>query len=74
MSGENETRRAMREKIVCEHMASENTHDFRVTMGAFSRPRYEIGSSGDDKSIFCERVYFDWATILRHLGLMPETA
>lgn len=28
----------------------------------------------DDKGITCERVYFDQATILRQLGLMPEAA
>jgi len=28
----------------------------------------------DDEAITCERVYFDQATILRQLGLMPEAA
>lgn len=145
VSTEVETRRAMREAIVREHMASENTHDFKVTMGTFSHPRYEIIPSGaifdgkeevdhyfvasrkvfpdqrnelialhhsddavivefwllgthkgrmgpieptgremrcrmtaffffDDKGIVCERVYFDQATILRQLGLLPEAA
>jgi steroid delta-isomerase-like uncharacterized protein len=39
--------RERREAIVREHMASENTHDFDVTMGTFDHPRYEIVPTGD---------------------------
>ena len=30
-----------------EHMESENTHDFDVTMGTFHHPRYEIIPTGE---------------------------
>jgi steroid delta-isomerase-like uncharacterized protein len=33
--------------IVREHMESENTHDFDVTMATFDHPRYEIIPTGD---------------------------
>src|SRR5262249_2046277 len=39
--------RARREAVVREHMESENTHDFDVTMGTFAHPRYEIIPTGD---------------------------
>ncbi|MCW3017535.1 MAG: hypothetical protein JWO02_4627 [Solirubrobacterales bacterium] len=39
--------RTAREAVVHEHMASENTHDFDVTMGTFGHPRYEIIPTGD---------------------------
>jgi steroid delta-isomerase-like uncharacterized protein len=39
--------RATRERIVLEHMESENRHEFDVTMGTFHHPRYEIVSTGD---------------------------
>jgi steroid delta-isomerase-like uncharacterized protein len=34
--------RRKREQIVREHMESENTHDFDVTMKTFAHPRYEL--------------------------------
>jgi steroid delta-isomerase-like uncharacterized protein len=39
--------RARRESIVREHMESENRHEFDVTLGTFSHPRYEIVPTGD---------------------------
>src|SRR5882757_11484004 len=39
--------RARREALVIEHMESENTHDFDVTMGTFHHPRYEIIPTGE---------------------------
>jgi steroid delta-isomerase-like uncharacterized protein len=33
--------------MVREHMESENTHDFDVTMATFGHPRYEIIPTGD---------------------------
>jgi steroid delta-isomerase-like uncharacterized protein len=33
--------------IVREHMESENTHDFDVTMATFDHPRYEIIPTGE---------------------------
>jgi steroid delta-isomerase-like uncharacterized protein len=134
--------RETRERIVREHMESENRHEFDVTMGTFAHPRYEIVPTGevydgaeevdryysesraafpdqrneliamyhaDDavlvefwlkgthegefrgippthkaftcrclaifafegEGLVCERVYFDTATILRQLGLLP---
>jgi steroid delta-isomerase-like uncharacterized protein len=39
--------RERRLAIVREHMASENTHDFDVTMATFDHPRYEIVPTGD---------------------------
>ncbi len=39
--------RKRREAVVREHMESENTHDFDVTMGTFDHPRYEIIATGD---------------------------
>jgi steroid delta-isomerase-like uncharacterized protein len=39
--------RERREGIVREHMESENTHDFDVTLATFEHPRYEIVPTGD---------------------------
>ena len=41
------TERERREAIVREHMDSENTHDFDVTLETFDHPRYEIIPTGD---------------------------
>src|SRR4051812_3601564 len=40
-------RRERRERIVREHMESENRHEFDVTMATFHHPRYEIVPTGD---------------------------
>ena len=40
--------RAERERLVREHMESENTHDFDVTLATFAdHPRYEIIPTGE---------------------------
>jgi steroid delta-isomerase-like uncharacterized protein len=39
--------RERREKIVWEHMLSENEHDFDTTLATFDHPRYEIVPTGD---------------------------
>lgn len=39
--------REKRERIVREHMDSENRHEFDATMGTFHHPRYEIVPTGD---------------------------
>lgn len=39
--------RKTRERIVREHMESENRHEFDVTMGTFHHPRYELIATGD---------------------------
>jgi steroid delta-isomerase-like uncharacterized protein len=39
--------RERRLAIVREHMESENTHEFNVTMATFDHPRYEIIPTGD---------------------------
>jgi steroid delta-isomerase-like uncharacterized protein len=36
-----------RERIVREHMESENRHEFDVTMATFEHPRYEIVPTGE---------------------------
>jgi steroid delta-isomerase-like uncharacterized protein len=36
-----------REKIVREHMESENDHDYETTMGTFEHPRYELIGTGE---------------------------
>jgi steroid delta-isomerase-like uncharacterized protein len=41
------TLRETRERIVREHMESENRHEFDVTMATFHHPRYEIVPTGD---------------------------
>jgi nucleoside phosphorylase len=38
--------RARREAVVREHMESENRHEFDVTLGTFSHPRYELVATG----------------------------
>ena len=41
-------RREQREQLVREHMESENTHDFDVTLATFAdHPRYEIVATGE---------------------------
>jgi steroid delta-isomerase-like uncharacterized protein len=51
MAAEGTTRgaalRERREEIVREHMESENHHDFDVTIGTFSHPRYELVATGE---------------------------
>ena len=42
-----EATRAERERVVREHMASENEHDFDTTIGTFDHPRYELVATGD---------------------------
>src|SRR2546421_3058434 len=39
--------RETRERIVREHMESENRHEFDVTLATFHHPRYEIVPTGD---------------------------
>ena len=39
--------RATRERIVREHMDSENRHEFDATLATFDHPRYEIVPTGD---------------------------
>jgi steroid delta-isomerase-like uncharacterized protein len=39
--------REARERIVREHMESENRHEFDVTLQTFSHPRYEIVPTGE---------------------------
>jgi steroid delta-isomerase-like uncharacterized protein len=39
--------REARERIVREHMESENRHEFDVTLGTFHHPRYELIATGD---------------------------
>jgi len=39
--------RERREAIVREHMESENTHEFDVTIETFSHPRYELVATGE---------------------------
>jgi steroid delta-isomerase-like uncharacterized protein len=36
-----------RDAVVREHMASENRHDFEVTLATFAHPRYEIVPTGE---------------------------
>jgi steroid delta-isomerase-like uncharacterized protein len=137
--------RDRREAVVREHMASENRHEFDLTLATFAHPRYELIATGqvfdgeeavrqyyaasraafpdqrneihalrhvddavivefdlmgthrgaflgvpptgraftcrmlalflfDRDRIVCERVYFDSATILRQLGIVPDPA
>ena len=42
-----EALRETRERIVREHMESENRHEFDVTIGTFDHPRYELVATGD---------------------------
>ena len=39
--------RDARERLVIEHMESENRHEFDVTMRTFEHPRYELIATGD---------------------------
>lgn len=39
--------REMREKIVIEHMETENEHDYDATIDTFHHPRYELIGTGD---------------------------
>jgi hypothetical protein len=39
--------REQRERLVREHMESENRHEFDVTMATFDHPRYEIIPTGE---------------------------
>jgi steroid delta-isomerase-like uncharacterized protein len=39
--------RKERERIVREHMESENEHDYETTMGTFHHPRYELIATGE---------------------------
>ncbi|MFL6107415.1 MAG: ester cyclase [Marmoricola sp.] len=47
MSAASADLRSRREAVVIEHMESENTHDYDVTMATFTHPRYEIVPTGD---------------------------
>src|SRR3954466_15583621 len=52
--------RAKREQLVREHMESENTHDFDVTLATFAdHPRYEIVPTGEvyDGAAEVDRYY-----------------
>jgi predicted ester cyclase len=39
--------REKRERIVIEHMESENEHDFETTLDTFGHPRYELIPTGE---------------------------
>ena len=39
--------RENRERVVREHMESENRHEFDVTLATFAHPRYEIVPTGE---------------------------
>ena len=43
----NDERRAARERVVREHMDSENRLDFDATIATFAHPRYELMASGE---------------------------
>ena len=43
----NKALRQKREKLVIEHIESENRHEFDVTMETFDHPRYELIATGD---------------------------
>jgi len=47
ISEERRELREHRERIVREHMESENVHRFDVTMATFQHPRYELIATGD---------------------------
>ena len=51
--------REARERVVREHMESENRHEFDVTMQTFSHPRYEIVPTGEiyDGAAAVDRYY-----------------
>ena len=42
-----EALRESRERIVREHMESENRHDFETTLATFAHPRYELVPTGE---------------------------
>jgi steroid delta-isomerase-like uncharacterized protein len=42
-----EALREKRERLVIEHMESENRHEFDVTLTTFEHPRYELIGTGD---------------------------
>lgn len=46
LTDEQKELRAHRERIVREHMESENVHEFDRTMATFQHPRYEIIATG----------------------------
>ncbi|HEX5910350.1 MAG TPA: ester cyclase [Thermoleophilaceae bacterium] len=56
--------REQREKLVREHMESENHHDFETTLGTFEHPRYEIVPTGDvfDGAEAVQRYFDDTRT------------
>jgi steroid delta-isomerase-like uncharacterized protein len=57
--------RETRERIVREHMESENTHDFDVTLDTFAgHPRYEIVPTGEvyDGTAEVDRYYQETRT------------
>ena len=56
--------RFRREAVVREHMESENTHEYDVTMATFTHPRYEIVPTGDvfDGSAEVERYFVETRT------------
>ena len=45
--GLSEALRTNRERLVREHMESENRHEFDVTLATFDHPRYELIGTGD---------------------------
>jgi steroid delta-isomerase-like uncharacterized protein len=51
--------RASRERIVREHMESENRHDFDTTIETFAHPRYELIATDEvhDGKVAVERYY-----------------
>jgi steroid delta-isomerase-like uncharacterized protein len=55
-----DTLREQRERLVREHMESENVHDFDTTIKTFEHPRYEIVPTGEvhdgEEAV---RQYFD---------------
>jgi steroid delta-isomerase-like uncharacterized protein len=56
--------REKREHIVREHMESENTHDFDVTLATFEHPRYELVPTGEvyDGAEAVDRYYQETRT------------
>jgi steroid delta-isomerase-like uncharacterized protein len=46
MASPTEGLRDRREAVVREHMASENRHEFDVTLATFAHPRYELIATG----------------------------
>ncbi len=56
--------RDRREAVVREHMESENVHDFDITIGTFSHPRYEIVPTGEvfDGEVAVRRYFLETRT------------